>query len=93
MDQNEAAIRDTSMGCTVTNYYKISTDPIEYIQAVELQARIDSGVSIMTFLVMQQGQLLILQQTFHKTGTMQDAILLYLHSHVMWVIFIHLQDY
>jgi hypothetical protein len=49
MDQNEAAIRDTFMGCTVTNYYKISTDPIQYIQALELQARIDSGVSVMTF--------------------------------------------
>ncbi len=49
MDQNAAAISDTLMGATVTSYYKISTDPIEYIQALELQARIDSGVNIMTF--------------------------------------------
>jgi len=72
MDQNEAAIRDTSMGCTVTNYYKISTDPIEYIQAIELQARIDSGVSIMTFFGHAAGSTFDIAtdipQNWHNTG-------------------------
>ncbi len=49
MDQNKAIIIDTCFGGTVTSYYKISTDPIQYIQALELQARIDSGVALMNF--------------------------------------------
>ncbi len=49
MDFNEATIKDTLTGFTVTSYYKTSTDPIQFLQALELQARIDSGVNIMTF--------------------------------------------
>lgn len=49
MDNYEASIEDTLFGASVTSYYKISTDPIQYIQAQELQARIDSGVALMTF--------------------------------------------
>lgn len=49
MDAYEATIEDTLFGAQVTSYYKISTDPIQYIQAQELQARIDSGVALMTF--------------------------------------------
>ncbi len=49
MDPNESIIEDTLIGGIVTSYYKTSTDPIQYLQALELQARIDSGVSIMNF--------------------------------------------
>lgn len=49
MDSCEKVIEDTSFGANVTSYYKISTDPIQYLNAIELQNRIDSGVTMMTF--------------------------------------------
>ncbi len=45
----KAIIEDTLFGGHVTSYFKTSTQPIVIDQSAALQAKIDSGVSIMTF--------------------------------------------
>lgn len=51
----ENIAEDTLMGATVTSYYKTTSDPIQVNLTQQLQARIDSGTVMMTFVAHASG--------------------------------------
>jgi hypothetical protein len=51
----ENIARDTLLGANVTSYYKTTSDPIQVNLTQQLQARIDSGTTMMTFVAHASG--------------------------------------